>query len=977
MNEPTPYAGRTRYTQLEYEAVLANASIGIAFTRDRKFFLCNPKFAEIFGWEADDLIDQPGEVVYASPESYQALGDIAIPILASGRQLDVEWEMRRKDGSSFLCRLTANAIDAQNPQAGTIWIAEDITERKRLGDVVDRRLAEQRAILDTVAIGIVFVRDRVIARCNTTCERLFGYAEGELNGQPTRALHADDAFYEAVSAGYVALASGRSFSAEGLMRRKDGTTFMARVTGTAADPLDPKRGSVWICEDITERKRTEDVLQLVLAEQQALLNNVVMGIAFVRDRKVMRCNRHFEEMFGHASGAALSLDTRFMYFTEAEFEEGGKPYSELDRGETSTREQFLRRADGSGFWCRLSGRAVEPNDPAKGNVWLFEDISARRAAEARVRSALAEQDLILANARVGISFVRERSFQRCNPQLEEMFGYAPGEMVGQSTRIIIPDDAAFDEIGRSALEGLSQGQTYVDQRQLRRKDGSVFWCKVTVRAIDPGRPADGVISIYEDVSEDRAEREALERAVAERTTELKAANERLETEIGERRQAEERALHIADHDALTGLPNRRLLDDRLTQALALSKRNRKLSAAMFVDLDRFKTINDTLGHAVGDVVLKEVADRLVGQLRVGDTVCRVGGDEFLVVLPEIKRASDAAHVARKVIENLSAPIVVDGHDVTVTPSIGIAIYPDDGRDAEALIRNADAAMYHVKETGRANYQFFTDQMNKAAAGRLALETELRQAFEQGELRLHAQPVIELASGALAAHAIGPRWQHPSRGLVQAAEFAQLAEDAALVLRIGEWVLADACRWAVAQGADGPPIAIRVSARQFQHPNLVQTVARALYETGLPPARLELELSEATVMQQPDVALSALRKLDALGVAIAIDGFGAGASNLEMLKRYPLRKLKIDAGIVAELPANAEQGAVVGAIIALGHALELRVAAAGVETEAQGNALRAAGCDEIEGALAGPLVPIEGGQTLVDNSGAKPLSTTVT
>jgi len=958
MNEPTPYAGRTRYTHLEYEAVLANASIGIAFTRDRKFFLCNPRFAEMFGWHPDELIGQPGEVVYPSLESYQALGDIAIPILVRGHQLDIEWEMRRKNGSTFLCRVIAKAIDPLNTQAGTVWIADDITERKRVGDAVERRLAEQHTILDNVAMGIVFVRDGVIVRSNASFDRLFGYASGELNGQPTRVLHADEAFYEKARAGYAELGAGRSFSAEGRLRRKDGSVFVARVTGTAADPLDPERGTVWIAEDVTERRRMEDALQQVLAEQQALLNNMVLGIAFIRDRKIQRCNRRYEEMFGRAPGGVLNLDTRFMYFTDAEFAEGAKPYADLDRGQTSSREQFLRRADGSGFWCRLFGRAVEPGNPAKGYVWLFEDISARRTAEEQVRRALKEQELILDNANVGISFVREQAFQRCNPRLEEMFGYAPGELVGQSTRVLMPDDETFEAIGEAALEPLRAGGTYVDERELLRKDGSRFWCRARVRAIDPERPSEGVISIFEDVTVERAEREALERAVAERTTELKAANERLEAEIGERRLAEARALHIADHDSLTGLPNRRLLEDRLTQALALGKRNRKLTAAMFIDLDRFKRINDTLGHAVGDSVLKEVARRLVAQLRIGDTVCRVGGDEFLVVLPEIKRASDAAHVARKMIENLSSRMVVDAHELTVTPSIGIAVYPDDGADADALIRNADAAMYHVKETGRASYQFFTDQMNQAAAGRLALENELRRALESGTLRLTAQPTFELASGACVGYLVGPRWQHPTRGLLQTGQFAQLAEDTALAPRIGEWVLMEACRWAAAQGEDGLPVAVHVSGRHFKQPTLLESVKRALAETGLPAQRLALELNEATLMPEPEPALVLLRKLDALGVPIAISGFGAGATSLAALKRFPARKLKLDAGIVAQIPASAEQSAVASAAIALGHALDLRVVGDGVESEAQRESLAALGCDEIEGPLVGEAIAIE-------------------
>ncbi len=971
MNEPTPYAGRTRFTHLEYEAVLANASIGIAFTRERKFFLCNPKFAQMFGWAADELIGQSGEVVYTSPDSYQALGDIAIPILATGRQLDIEWEMRRKDGTTFLCRVIASAIDPQNTQAGTIWIAEDVTERKRLGDEVERRLTEQRQILDNVAIGIVFVRDHVVARCNASFERLFGYAHGELDGQPTRVLYADEAFYDEVRAGYTQLASGRTFTTEGRARRKDGSTFIVRVAGNAADPLDPGRGTVWIGEDVTERRRTEDVLQQVLAEQQALLNNVVMGIAFIRDRRIQRCNRRYEEMFGHPPGGVLNLDTRFMYFTEAEFTEAAKPYADLNRGETTSREQFMRRADGSGFWCRLWGRAVEPGNPDKGYVWLFEDISARRAAEEQVRRALAEQALILDNATVGICFVRDNVFQRCNPRLEEMFGYASGEMVGESTRILAPDDETFTGVNEAALEALSAGRTFVEQRELLRKDGSRFWCRLTVRAIDPEKPIEGAISIFEDVTVERAEREALERAVAERTAELKSANERLEAEITERRQAEARALHIADHDSLTGLPNRRLLEDRLTQALALSKRNRKLTATMFVDLDRFKTINDTLGHAVGDVVLKQVAERLVGQLRVGDTVCRVGGDEFLVVLPEIKRAADAAHVARKVIENLSAPIHVDGHELSVTPSIGIAIYPDDGRDADALIRNADAAMYHVKETGRASYQFFTDQMNKLAAGRLALENELRRAFEGGELRLQAQPVVELAGGSCVGHRIEPLWQHSSRGLLQAREFTQLAEDTALAPRIGQWILLEACRWAAARGDDTLPVTVHLSARQFKQPTLIESIKRALTESGLPAGRLELELSETTLMPEPEAALVTLRKLEALGAGLAIGGFGAGSSSLPMLKRYPLRRLSLDAGVVEQVTASAEQAAIAAAAIALGHALGLRILAVQVGSETQREALRAAGCDEIGGPLAGESIAIEAAPAAEATPGTEP------
>ncbi len=1085
------YAGRTRYTQLEYEAVLANASIGIAFTRDRKFFLCNPKFAEMFGWKPEDLIGQPGDVVYPSRESYEALGAIAIPILSAGRQLDLEWEFRRKDGSTFLARAIAKAIGGRDSQQGTIWIAEDITERRRQADELQRVLREQEAILNTASIGICFVKDRRIVRCTRRFEQMHGYAAGELAGRPTSILYANEADHAAVGEAYARMSSGSPCTVEVPTRRKDGSVYWSRVTACAVDPSDPAKGTVWLDEDITGKRHAEEELQRVLAEQQALLENVVIGIAFARDRKVVRCNRRFEALFGYEAGEALGVSTRQFYFTDQEFEDQGRVLDELDQGRTHTREQWLRRKDGSGFWCRLTGRAVEPGNPAKGYAWLFEDVTERRrtdehirrlaadqqlildnasvgimfvrdrviqrcnpkleemtgaapgeligkstaelfasetdwneagrlaygttapggtheaewlfrrrdgttflcrnrgrridsgeppqewiwsvedvtierqAAE-RVRRALIEQDLILDNATVGISFVRNRVYQRCNPRLEEMFGYEPGEMLGRSTEIVYPSREAFEQAGKDRYARLAAAETVTEERQVRRKDGSLFWCKVVGRAIDPAHPHEGSIWIYDDVTAERAAREsleasrlALERAVAERTAELQAANRRLEAEIGERKLAESRAQHLADHDALTGLPNRRLLEDRLTQALALSYRNRKLTAVMFVDLDRFKNVNDSLGHAVGDALLKEVAQRLVKQLRVGDTVCRIGGDEFVVVLPEMKRSSDAAHVAQKITEALAQPVAAAERELRVTPSIGISVFPDDGRDAETLIRNADAAMYHAKETGRAKYQFFTEQMNLAANRRLALENDLRRAVQRGELRVHYQPVTELATGRVVAHEALLRWQHPARGLVAPGEFIQLAEDTGLILGIGEWVLGEACRWAASIGAErGLAVGVNLSARQFTDPRLPELVAGTLRESGLPPHLLELEIAESTVMQQVDVAAATLRKLKDLGVTIAIDDFGTGYSSLAFLRRFPVDKLKIDRLFVADLPGERDSQAIVAAIVGLGHALGLKVAAEGVESAPQREFLAGCGCDYVQGKLSGPPADAE-------------------
>ncbi|HEY6865053.1 MAG TPA: PAS domain S-box protein, partial [Burkholderiales bacterium] len=1009
MNEPKPivglegradsvgYAGRTRYTQLEYEALLANASIGIAFTRERRFFLCNPRFAELFGYRPEELIGQPGEMIYASEASYQALAQIAVPVLASGRQLDTEWEMRRRDGTPFLCRLIAKAIDPANTQQGTVWIVDDITERKRHADEVARLLREQEAILGTATIGIVFVKDRRIVRCNRRYEEMYGYGPGEMNGQFTSILYPDARAYAEGGGVYRTLARGETSRRVELRRRKDGTTFWNRADGRAVDPNDPHKGSVWIVEDVTDQQRDAEAVQRLLVEQEALLNNVVVGIHFTRDRRTVRCNRRFEEMFGYAPGAAIGAPTRAFYFSDAEYEEIGRRYGELDRGETHSREAWLRRQDGSGFWARITGRAVQPGDPAKGYVWLIEDITERRRsdealerlvreqaeAEARIERAAAEQELILDNAAVGIAFVRGRVIQRCNRFLEEMVGAQPGELAGQSSAVLFAErddwekagalaylttppggthDAewrfrrrdgsefrcrnrgrrtdAGDEIqewiwsfedvtaereaevrvqralaeqelilgnatvgitfsrnrvyqrcnrrfeemlgyGPGELIGLAAEVVYADaedfrgdgllyddlragkavsvERLLRRRDGSTFWCKLVGRAIDPARPLEGAIWIYDDVDAEHqarqsleASRAALERAVAERTVELE--------------EAKARAQHLADHDPLTGLPNRRLLEDRLTQALALSQRNGKQTAVMFVDLDRFKPINDTLGHAAGDRLLKEISQRLVSQLRVGDTICRIGGDEFIVVLPELKRPGDVAQVAQKVIDQLSQPVLVDERELVVSCSIGIAVFPDDGRDAETLIRNADAAMYHAKELGRANYQFFTEKMNVAAARRLTLENDLRRAVARGELRVYYQPFIETATGRVVGHEALVRWHHPERGVVMPSEFIPLAEETGLILGIGAWVLREACRWATFIGAPshnggaGLQVAVNLSPRQFNDPKLGQMVAQVLQESGLPPRLLEIEVTETLAMTHSDAALATLKKL---------------------------------------------------------------------------------------------------------------------
>ena len=477
------------------------------------------------------------------------------------------------------------------------------------------------------------------------------------------------------------------------------------------------------------------------------------------------------------------------------------------------------------------------------------------------------------------------------------------------------------------------------------------------------RHADGVIrrQYRERELAEAALRDAqttLERRVAERTAELARANGGLEMEIAERRMADQRVVHMAHHDVLTGLPNRTLLTDRVDQAITRAHRSASKLALLFLDLDRFKNVNDSLGHAVGDQLLQAVSTRLTACLREEDTAARLGGDEFIISLPDVADASEAARVAARILADLAKPFSVCGHQLPAEASIGIALYPDDGDSAQTLMRNADTAMYHAKESGRANYQFFSSQMNERVSRRLSTETSLRRALEHGEFTLHYQPLIELATGRIDGAEALARWPQPDHRLVSPAEFIPVAEDTGLIVPLGEWVLREACGQAQAWQARQPGlrIAVNLSARQFRQKNLIGMIEQALCDTGLAPALLELELTEGMLMHHAEDTVRTLARLDEMGVRLAIDDFGTGYSSLSYLKRFPIHTLKIDRSFVQDLSTDPDDAAIVTAIVAMARGLNLNVTAEGVETEAQAAFLRSLSCDLAQGFHFGRPMP---------------------
>ena len=447
----------------------------------------------------------------------------------------------------------------------------------------------------------------------------------------------------------------------------------------------------------------------------------------------------------------------------------------------------------------------------------------------------------------------------------------------------------------------------------------------------------------------------------------------------ERKRYQVQLEHQANYDALTGLPNRNLLHDRMRQAV-YAQRTPRAMAVVFIDLDHFKFVNDSLGHGVGDKLLRGMADRLRGVLREGDTVARLGGDEFVVILNDQSSEEVIFRAMQRITQEISQPMMIDGKELYVTCSAGISLYPQDGTDVDTLLKNADAAMYRAKDAGRNNFQFFTSEMNERINERLSLENALRRALERNEFLLHFQQKVDLRSGRLTGAEALVRWAHPELGLLRPERFIPLAEETGLIVKIGEWVIRETCLQArewLDRGLDPGLVSVNLSARQFRQEGLVRSVSRILEETAIDPRHLEIELTESMVMHNVTTAIATLHGLKSLGLALSVDDFGTGYSSLAYLKDLPIDTLKIDRSFVREIggegsgPAgSSDEGVIAQAVISLGHALHLKVIAEGVETERQVSFLRRHGCDEVQGFFYGEPQAPEGYQKLLENSARK-------
>ncbi|MGZ8290613.1 MAG: bifunctional diguanylate cyclase/phosphodiesterase [Telluria sp.] len=671
-----------------------------------------------------------------------------------------------------------------------------------------------------------------------------------------------------------------------------------------------------IITDISERKHNEVRIEGLLAEQSAILDNVMFGVMFVRGRHVVSANRRSEELFGYGSGELSGASTEVMFPSRIDYELAGlRQYSSLARSKDFSEEREYVRRDGTTFWCMVSGCALDPNHPNDGSIWVYADITERKQAEEKLRLSAT----VLEHIADGVMVVdAERRIVAVNPAFTQITGYTEHEALGQPASLT--RSTRHDERFYKALwDDMEAAGFWRGEIWNKRKNGEVYpeWLTISAVRNNAGKTTH-YVGVFSDI------------------TAVKEAQEKLD--------------HMAHHDPLTALPNRLLFHDRLHHALARAGRDDEQLAVLFIDLDRFKNVNDTLGHHVGDELLKQVATALSLRLRDGDTLARLGGDEFIVLLENVDGAFGAGQVAEKLVTMFEQPFIVSDYELFVTGSVGISLYPNDATDLNMLIRNADVAMYQAKARGRNGYQFYAPSMTGEGVERLRLEAMLRRSIDKNEIFLNYQPQVEVDTGRLVGVEALVRWNNPDLGIVPPIRFIPLAEDIGFISQLGKWVLEEACRQMMAweeQGLSVPKIAVNLSVKQFERGSIANMVADVLKETGLDPHRLQLEVTESVIMNTGD-ALAFINDLHAIGVGLAIDDFGTGYSSLAYLKQMPVQTLKIDRSFIKDISTDINDEAITIAIIQLGKSLNLSVIAEGVETAEQAAFLLRHGCNLAQG-----------------------------
>jgi diguanylate cyclase (GGDEF)-like protein/PAS domain S-box-containing protein len=830
---------------------------------------------------------------------------------------------RASDGSTIDVLAASSFLrSVDGDPVGAVYVASDYTERKRAEEALRESEQRYRALfeMNPLPMWVYDLQTLRFSAVNEAAVRHYGYTREEF----LKLTLADIRPHEDVPLMLAALGNleARRGPHHYRHKKKDGTVFDVEVTSFEFVSAG-KRARLAIAQDITERMRAEEALR-ASEERFRGLFETAHDLVYTHDLdgRITSMNAAAQRILGYSQDELIGMPIQDLVVPD-QLDYGLEQMRKKLRGESESTfyELEVVAKDGHRVPLELSSRLVYRDGRPAGVQGIGRDMTDRKANEARYR-VLFERNL------AGVyRTTTDGRILDCNEACARIFGFSSREDFLAAAATDFYNDRSERE--RLVQQLRVHGSLSNSEVRLRRRDGSTVWVLENISLLN-GEILEGTI-----------------------------------IDITDRKHAQEQMEYQAYHDSLTGLPNRLLFRDRITVALAHAKRSGRVSAVMFLDLDQFKLVNDTLGHTVGDRLLQAIGSRLVHCVRAEDTVARMGGDEFTILLSDLIDRRGAVNVAQKVLEAVRHPVQVDQHELYVTTSIGIAIFPDDGEDAETLLKNADRAMYRAKELGRDNYQYATPAHPGIADSRLALERSLHHAIDREEFEVHYQPMVEIASGRVVGAEALVRWRHPEHGLMQPEEFIPVAEETQLIVPLGAWVLRTACAqmktWHDA-GHAWLRIAVNLSPRQFQHDQLTTTVENILADTGFPPTYLDLEITESTAMQNAEMSLSILNRLKEMGIRISIDDFGTGYSSLSYLKRFPIDTVKIDQDFVRDL--TDDDAAIISAVISMARALNLRVIAEGVETEEQLAFLRREQCAEMQGFLfSEPLSAVEFEKTL--------------
>lgn len=917
--------------QARLETVVASLdNIIIGMTLDGAITTWNPGAADKCGYSAKEILGRPVRILVPPDRAHEISWILAR--IARGKSINpYETLLIRKDGGRIIVFLSISPVmESGGKIKEAVIIARDITKLKD----AEEAGARLSAIAESSDMAIISeTLDGIIKTWNVGAKSIYGYAAEEVIDRPVSLLIPPSCSQE-VSDILLKIARGERVERyETIGMRKDGK--LIRISHSVFPVKDAGSriiGASSITRDITEHKRIEQVFRITNRRLRETLTGV-MGAYFALDYQwhFLKINPSAEKLFNRLAEELLGkiLWEEYPEAIDTEF------YRQYQMAASGRRPVHMEAH------FLPTDKWVETHIfPRHSHLDIYlRDISGRKQAEETLRESvqqsrayIAELQAIYATTPVGLCFLDADLRYICvNDKLAEMDGLPVREHIGRTMREVVP--ALADFIEPYLRRAIKEGEP-VEELEIHG-----------ATAGQPGMDRNLLAHIH---------------PVSDETRGIYGLNVALQ-EITERKKAEETIRFQAFHDPLTGLPNRMLFMDHLNLELGEGRRNRKMLAVMFLDLDNFKNINDRLGHTIGDKLLKEVGDRLKACLRETDTVARIGGDEFTILLTDTAQPEDAIAIAKKITSVFREPFLPEDHELNVTACVGISIYPDDGESADELLKNADIAMYHAKEHGRNNYQFYSAAANVRTLERMLLKNKLKDMINRGELVLHYQPQFNIDSREIICAEALVRWQHPELGLLGPSRFLPIAEELGMIKPIDDWVLRTACAEAKAWQKAGSPavcVAVNLSEAQFKEPTLVTTISRILQETGLAPEMLKLEITENTVMKSSELTTVNLSRLADIGIGISVDDFGLGYSCVSSLKKLPIQKLKIDKSFIRSLKEDPTDQAVVNAMIAVAHKMNWEVVAKGVETDDQLSFLHLSRCDEMQGYLLSEPLPKE-------------------